>query len=33
MQLNHAQSMSGRYILSKSDVDNIVTAILKECFP
>ncbi len=33
MQLNYAQNMSGRYILSKRDIDNIATAILKEYSP
>lgn len=33
MQLNYAQDSSGRYILSKKDIDNIATAILKEYSP
>ena len=33
MQLNYAQDSSGRYIISKKDIDNIATAVLKEYSP
>lgn len=33
MQLNYTQNVSGRYILSKNDIENIATAILKEYSP